>query len=88
MRIEISQRLQRYYLTAKRLTPAMFADIVGQVPYFACRTSRIISYREFRILLHKFGCKMALQIVRVLGFDLLFPQWLNFPELILQEALR
>ena len=34
------------------------------------------------------GCKMALQIVRVLGFDLLFPQWQNFPELILQEALR
>jgi len=26
--------------------------------------------------------------VRVLGFDLLFPQWPNFPELILQEALR
>jgi len=26
--------------------------------------------------------------VRVLGFDLLFPQWLNFPEPILQEALR
>ena len=33
-------------------------------------------------------CMMALQIVQVLDFDLLFPQWLNFPELILQEALR
>ena len=88
MRIETPQRLQRSYLTAKRLTLAILSGIVAQVLYCALWPNSHISWLDFRTLLHKFGCMMALQIVRVLGFDLLFPQWLNFPVLILQGMLR
>ena len=88
MRIETPQRLQRSYLTAKRLTLAILSGIVAQVLYRALWPNSHISWLDFRTLLHKFGYMMALQIVRVLDFDLLFPQWLNFPELILQGMLR